>query len=34
MARFGYPLERWFSQTPIAMRHDAKNAALTHAVSA
>jgi len=33
IARFGYPLERWFSQTPVAWRHDAKNAALTHAVS-
>ena len=33
VARFGYPLERWFSQTPISMRHDARNAALTQAVS-
>jgi hypothetical protein len=33
VARFGYPLERWFSQTPLSMRHDAKNAALTLAVS-
>jgi hypothetical protein len=33
IARFGYPLERWFSQTPISVRHDAKNAAITRAVS-
>src|SRR5262245_4084811 len=33
VARFGYPLERWFSQTPISMRHDAKHAAITRAVS-
>ena len=33
VARFGYPFERWFSQSPISVRHDARNAAFMHAVA-
>src|SRR5262249_37253098 len=33
LARFGFPFERWFSQTPSSLRTDAKNAALVAAIA-
>jgi hypothetical protein len=34
MARLGYPIERWFSQTPVSVWAGGKHAALVRAVSA
>jgi hypothetical protein len=33
MARLGQPLHRWFSQTPVSFRHDARHATLVRAIA-
>jgi hypothetical protein len=33
LSRMGHPLERWFSQTPVSLAHDRKNASFTRAVA-